>query len=246
MTTKIIYSRVEIESTFDPTSWQKKIFNEQASNFRSRSRPFPCTFGVAGFEADQLRFAFSENMAAIEVSSALKCYLKYARSFGRNTSLLVLSRPGPIQSLEHYRALFWSTLDGIHQTDDVKWPENTPTQIDSAEWEWCFCGEPIFVICNTPAHVNRQSRRSSSFMLTFQPRWVFEGILDTSETAEKATSKIRSRILHYDLINQFEDLGLYGDPDNREFAQYFLDDENRAATCPFHCFTKKNLNVEEK
>ncbi|UWQ36648.1 YqcI/YcgG family protein [Leisingera aquaemixtae] len=246
MTTKIIYSRVEIDSAFDATTWQKKIFNELATNFRSRSRLFPCTFGVAGFEADQLRFAFSENMDPGEVSSALKCYLKDAKSFGKNTSLLVLSRPGPIQSLEHYRARFWSTLDGIHQTDDTEWPETIPAQIDSAGWEWCFGGEQIFVVCNTPAHVNRQSRRFSSFMLTFQPRWVFNGILDTRETAEKATSKIRSRILQYDLINPSQDLGLYGDPDNREFAQYFLDDENRAATCPFHSFTKKNQNEEEK
>jgi FPC/CPF motif-containing protein YcgG len=246
MTNKIIFDRVEIENTLDKTSWQKKVFNELATNFMSRSRLFPCTFGVAGFEANQLRFAFSENMDPVEVSLALRAYLKDARSFGKNTSLVVLSRPGPIQSIEHYRARFWLTLHGIHQMDDTPWPENIPAKIDTPQWEWCFGGEQVFVVCNTPAHVNRQSRRSSSFMLTFQPRWVFEGILDTRKTAQKATSKIRTRIRQYDLIAPSADLGLYGDADNREFAQYFLDDENGAASCPFHSFVKANQNKEEK
>ncbi|SLN19135.1 YqcI/YcgG family protein [Roseovarius albus] len=245
MITKLIYNQAEIRQIFEANSWQRKVFNEQATSFRSRSRLFPCTFGVAGFESDQLRYAFSESMNPEEVANALLQYLKDAKSFGKNTSLLVFSRPGPVQSIEHYRSRFWSTLDGIHKCDKTDWPQDIPHEINTPEWEWCFGGEQIFVVCNTPAHVNWQSRRSSSFMLTFQPRWVFNGILDTKESAKKATSKIRNRILNYDLITPSKDLGLYGDPDNREFAQYFLDDHNGEAVCPFHSFLKNNQKEEE-
>ena len=117
--------------------------------------------------------------------------------------------------------------------DGAAWPENIPQEIDNAHWEFCFRGEPTFVVCNTPAHVARQSRRASSFMLTFQPRWIFDQLLHTSKAAETAFGKVRERLKVFDLISLSPDLGLYGSAGTREYRQYFLEDENKVASCPF-------------
>ncbi len=101
-------------------------------------------------------------------------------------------------------------------------------------WEFSFAGEPIFVVCSTPAHVMRQSRRSSAFMLTFQPRWVFEKILGTEKAASAAFAEVRKRLIPYDSTSPSPLLGRYGNSDGREYQQYFLPDDNNAeAGCPF-------------
>ena len=101
-------------------------------------------------------------------------------------------------------------------------------------WEFSFAGEPIFVVCTTPAHVMRQSRRSSAFMLTFQPRWVFEKILGTEKAANAAFAEVRKRLVPYDSASPSPLLGRYGAADGREYQQYFLHDDNNASTgCPF-------------
>ena len=73
--------------------------------------------------------------------------------------------------------------------DKNAWPAEIPEQVDHPMWEFSFAGEPIFVVCSTPAHVMRQSRRASTFMLTFQPRWVFEKILGTEKAASAAFAR---------------------------------------------------------
>jgi hypothetical protein len=80
----------------------------------------------------------------------------------------------------------------------------------------------------------RQSRRSSTFMLTFQPRWVFEKILGTEKAASAAFAEVRKRLIPYDSTSPSPLLGRYGNSDGREYQQYFLPDDNHAQTgCPF-------------
>ena len=101
-------------------------------------------------------------------------------------------------------------------------------------WEFSFAGEPIFVVCSTPAHVMRQSRRCSAFTLTFQPRWVFEKILGTEKAASAAFAEVRKRLIPYDSTSPSPLLGRYGATDGREYQQYFLADDNHTeAGCPF-------------
>jgi FPC/CPF motif-containing protein YcgG len=75
-------------------------------------------------------------------------------------------------------------------------------------------------------------------MLTFQPRWVFQNILGSQRAAELAFAKVRSRLAAYDLLPPAPALGRYGDPANREFRQYFLDESDGLAQCPFHSLTQ--------
>lgn len=229
-----IVNKTEVAESFPASTWQRVVFSEFESTLTSRSRQFPCIFGVTGFKKDQLRFAFPDPLTPESLAPILRDYLKDARSFGRMTSLVVFARPGPVQSIEDYRHRFWDVLDGLERLDETPRPKEIPENLNDSMWEFCFAGEPIFVVCNTPAHVLRQSRRSTSFMITFQPRWVFEGITDTKDPAAlRSLEMVRERLEEFDAIAPTPVLGQYGDAENREFEQYFIDDTNQAPGCPF-------------
>jgi FPC/CPF motif-containing protein YcgG len=91
---QLYYRRHEVGRLFEPCSWQAVVFNEFPAALLSTSRPFPCIFGAAGFEPDQLRFTFIECMDSPWLFLVLGGYLKDARKFGSNTSLVSFSMPG--------------------------------------------------------------------------------------------------------------------------------------------------------
>jgi len=230
-----LLTRQAVSDTFRPPAWERVIFDEFEAALTSRSRPFPCTFGVAGLKADRLRFAFVDPLTPEALAPILRAYLATARDIGPMTSLVVFARPGPVQPTEAYRDRFWALLDGLARLDDGPRPAGVAPELDDPTWEFCFAGEPVFVVCNTPAHVLRQSRRASGFMITFQPRWVFEGITDSDDpAAQRALATVRKLLAAYDAVPPAPVLGSYGAPDNREYAQYFIDDSNTVPACPFH------------
>ena len=105
------------------------------------------------------------------------------------------------------------------------------------EWEYCFAGTPMFVVCNTPAHQGRRSRNGLGLTITFQPRWVFDGIEGHTPAGQKARRTIRARIDRYDALPPSPRLGVYGSEGNREWQQYFLPDDNETPPrerCPLH------------
>lgn len=233
-------TRDEVREAFPNSSWQRVVFAEFEATLSSTSRPFPCIFGVTGMKGDKLRYAFIDPLDPMSLAPVLAEYVANARDIGKMTSLVVFGRPGPVQSIEAYRDRFWHLLDGLARLDAAPRPEEIPEELDATKWEFCFAGEPIFVVCNTPAHVLRQSRRSTSFMVTFQPRWVFEGITDTEEPAAlRALAAVRDRLADFDAIEVAPYLGNYGAPGNREYQQYFIDDSNIPPACPFHALGKE-------
>lgn len=131
------------------------------------------------------------------LAAVLRTYLGEARSLGPNTSLVAFSRPGPVASLENYRRRFWTLLRDLAQGNSTAWPAGVDERLDDPSWEFSFAGEPIFVVCNTPAHVFRQSRRASAFMVTFQPRWVFDAVFGEGAGQSNALEVIRSRLADY-------------------------------------------------
>lgn len=227
------FSDAQILAFFHESSWQSVVFREMAAALTSTTRPFPCIFGVAGYKSDELRFAFPEPMDARQIAPILRSYLGDARKIGRNTSLITFSRPESVTCIATYRDRLWQLLRELALCDSEPWPCNVPHAVDNPAWEFCFAGEPIFVVCNTPAHILRQSRRSSTFTLAFQPRWVSDNILSSASEANKAFTKVRNRLKTYDMIPLSPALGRYGDPSVREFQQYFLSDDNDHAVCPF-------------
>jgi hypothetical protein len=232
--TEPYYTAEKIRQSFGPDDWQYHVFKEFESTLNNNTRPFPCVFGVAGLRGGHLRFGFSERMAADEVAPMLRHFVQHSCQYGKYTSLVVFARPEGVRDVDSYREDFWNFLWALSDRDQHPWPPEYPERIDDPQWEFCFAGEPMFVVCNTPAHVARQSRRASTFMLTFQPRWVFDDILGTPDAAEQSVRQVRSRLQNYGLLPPSPELGLFGDPNNKEFRQYFLLDDNVPASCPFH------------
>lgn len=230
-----LFSKTEVHESFESSSWQRVVFAEFEATLTSTARPFPCVFGVTGHKAGQIRYAFPDPLDAESVGELLSEYLPMARDLGKMTSLVLFARPGPVQHIESYRQRFWTLLDELERQDFTKRPDGVARQLDDPSWEFCYDGEPIFVVCNSPAHVLRQSRRSSTFMVTFQPRWVFEGITDSdAPSAQRALETVRDRLAEFDAIPPAPYLGAYGEAQNREFRQYFIDDNNAPPACPFH------------
>lgn len=222
-------------SSFFPcaASWERVVFAEFEASLTSKSRPFPCVFGVAGFRSNSLRFGFVQSLQAAEIAAMLNEYLMECREIGQYTSLVVFSRPHPVLAIQRYETQFWRLLGDLAGLDSRPWPKEIPRQLDSPLWEFCFAGEPMFVVCNTPAHVQRQSRRSSTFMVTFQPRWVFDDILGSANSARKSTSTVRNLLKRCDMIEPSPHPGLYGDEANREYRQIFLRENNDEIKCPY-------------
>jgi FPC/CPF motif-containing protein YcgG len=224
--------REEVIRSFPPQSWQRTVFSELGAAFESTVRPYPCIFGAAGYRADSLRFLFLERITPRALGPVLRTYLAQAREHGCHASLVIFEHPEEVRPMETYRKRFWRLLRGLARIDAHPWPTDIPRNLDDPGWEFCFSGEPVFVVCNTPAHVRRQSRRSSGFMITMQPRWVFEGITDKERSARAAFAAVRRRLAEYDMLEPSPSLGRYGDPETREYAQYFIADENSAPVCP--------------
>src|SRR4051812_6964316 len=242
---RLFLRRGDVASKYPVSSWQSVMFSEFEAQMSSEARPFPCVFGVAGHRQDQLRYLFLDPYDVEILGAQLAQYVSESRSCGPNTSLIEFTRPRPVQTLDAYYRKMWLTLDQLAGLDKSPWPAEIPEQIDHPMWEFSFAGEPIFVVCTTPAHVMRQSRRSSAFMLTFQPRWVFEKILGNDKTAEAAFAEVRKRLLPYDGTSPSPLLGRYGNHEGREHQQYFLFDDNDVATqCPFARLAQKAEKIE--
>ncbi|MQR85850.1 YqcI/YcgG family protein [Bacillus megaterium] len=240
MASKMLFRANEIlESTYVPF-WGKDAFQYFQSDILSEENPFPCILGVEGFKKDLLRFSFVTtpyNYQDIRNAAlALREYIDTFKTIGRYTSFVLFFKPEHKErSMEEYETMFWDTLTFLHQIDQKKWPQDIPKDPKDPLWEFCFHGEPIFVVCNTPAHSLRKSRKSRGFMITFQPRWVFEGMTGDSKIGKHVQKVVRDRLKTYDEVSAHPELGWYGQQENREWKQYFLRDDNNYTTgqCPF-------------
>lgn len=226
--TDILNKKVHLEN------WQNVIFMEFNAAMNNKERPFPCLFGVTGYKSDMLRFSFFEKIDAKNIKDELVLFCENYKQYGKQTSLVMFERPSKVESIEDYYKRFWQLLKDLANLDDEPLIDTLPKELDHPAWEFCFHGVPLFVVCNTPAHINRLSRRSPTFSLTIQPRWVFEGLLDTKEKADVAFETVSKRLEPFDVISKSKVLGRYGNPENREWKQYFLDDDNtNSFSCPY-------------
>ncbi|MDT8913085.1 YqcI/YcgG family protein [Amycolatopsis sp. PS_44_ISF1] len=220
--------------------WGRECLDELVSTLLSRQSPFPCTFAVAAAKKNTLRFGFIDDLddeaAWKPLLRILSEYLAEYRDISRDTSLAVFFPPEPgTRTLAEYNAKFWSVLQYLHDNDPGRWPRDLPADAEDPLWEFAFGDTSIFVVCNTPAHATRHSRHSSGFLITFQPRWVFEGLEPETPRGTSARRVIRKRLRAYDGMEPSRHLGDYGNEENREWRQYFLPDDNTSEMprCPF-------------
>ncbi|MED1121211.1 YqcI/YcgG family protein [Bacillus atrophaeus] len=222
--------------------WQRFAFELFSETVADEANTFPCIPGRQGFLTNQLRFVFAgdprEYGTAEELAPLLAEYGALARETGRYASLLVFfETPEDLAehySIEAYEELFWTFLNRLSEQDEKEWPAEFPADPEHYKWEFCFHGEPYFILCSTPAHEARRSRSFPYFMLAFQPRWVFEGLNASTSFGRKMSKMIRSRLEKYDEATIHPHLRWYGGKGNLEWKQYFLrDDEKQVSKCPF-------------
>jgi len=195
--------------------------------------PFPCIFGVDALRKATLRFSFVDDTPdeSAELAAALRDFVDMARELGNRTSLVVFfERRGG--NLEQFKQRFWALMQDLVDLDDKAWPDGISHDTEHPNWEFSFAGMPMFVVANTPAHKQRQSRTFEYFAVTFQPRFVFDDIGEDSQQGLNARKIIRTRLEHYDAVSRTPLLGSFGAEGNREWVQYFLDDDNKNIPSP--------------
>src|ERR1700750_3235730 len=110
---RLYIGKNEVRSNFAVSTWQSVMFSEFEAQMSSEARPFPCVFGVAGYRQDQLRYLFLDPLDPEVLGGQLARFGAESRSYGPNTSLVVFSRPGPVQTIDAYHKKFWLLLDQL-------------------------------------------------------------------------------------------------------------------------------------
>lgn len=220
-------------------AWEHDAADRFRRRMLDRERPFPCIFGTDALRRGSLRFAFVPDGVDADghLAAVLGEFVAMAPVLGRRTSLVAFFEPSPgVETLEEYRDRFWALMRSLRTRDTEPWPADIPVDAEHARWEFCFAGMPMFVVANTPAHRHRASRYFEYFCITFQPRFVFEDIGEDSSQGRSARKIIRGRLRAYDTLEPNPMLGSFGAPGNREWTQYFLEDDNEVmpetARCP--------------
>lgn len=243
-----LYSKSFIEHNKEELEcWQEEAFQHFSNMMCDDEHPYPCVPGKQGFLADTLRFGFAdhpEEKASYEqLGRFLKEYGEISRDTGQYASLVVFFDTRSMDkntTIEHYQDIFWTILNKVHELDEEPWPEEIPMDPHDQAWEFCFDGEPYFAFCATPAHRLRKSRSFPYLMLAFQPRWVFDEINSSTTLGQKLKKVIRNRLVKYDGIKPHSALKWYGQQDNYEWKQYFLnEDDTSLSKCPFMALRNK-------
>lgn len=234
------FSRKEVTDFYPEGTWQRSAYDNYVSVLLDEELVFPCIYATKGFKSDDQVYVFIDsddlsNPRHIRtLADGLADYLPKARSLGPNTSLVLLAKETDTpRSMEEYNSSFWKLLDGLAKLDKKAWPSEIPQTIDHEKWCFCFAGEPFFTVIQTPAHQQRRTRYANGLTMVFQPKWIFDILFSTDAKRAAALSKVRALVAKYDPIPVSPDLKNYGDPDSREFEQYFLLDENVSAKCPY-------------
>jgi FPC/CPF motif-containing protein YcgG len=191
-----------------------------------RETPYPCYFAVEAERSDTARYLFAgdarDRDALLKVREGLRQYLERYRSIADRTTLVMFFEPPDgVRSEAEYRDRFWNVLEFLHDRDPEPWPSNVPTDPDDPEWEFCFAGEPMFVVGRAPFYTDRKSRHTPDGLeMTIQPRGTLDDITGDTTEGMQVRSIIRDRLADYDDVDPHPDIGDYGDPATREWKQY--------------------------
>ncbi|MDQ1721792.1 MAG: uncharacterized protein QOI26_1526, partial [Pseudonocardiales bacterium] len=200
---------------------------------------FPCIFGVSAVRKGTARYSFipAGRSRVAALAAALTEFTLIATALGNRTSLVCFfDFEAGVNTLEEYRDHFWALLGELQAGDTSEWPPDISDNPQDPTWEFSFNSTPMFVVANTPSHLDRRSRQARYLTITFQPRFVFDDLKAGTPAGDKARTVIRRRLASYDSVERTPLLGSFGQPGNVEWSQYFLDDDNApvdlAVGCP--------------
>ncbi|MFC4356652.1 YqcI/YcgG family protein [Halobium salinum] len=240
-------TRAELDSAIADDAlpdWQATRYGSFHRTMTDGDVPFPCYFAVDAHRRGDLRYLFAHDASTeagrSTVAEGLEAYLDEAPAIADVTALAVFFEPtAGASTVEGVRDRVWGLLDYLHRHDPAPWPETVPEDPADPEWEFCFAGEPLFVVARAPCYERRHSRHTPHGLeLTVQPRWVFDGLTGDTEAGREARRVIRERLADYDDAPLHPDVGDYGDPTSREWEQYVLpdDDETQSGEFPIEAW----------
>lgn len=238
----MLLSTTDIRSGADQLPrWAPEVLDTFVRTVTGSAPPFPCVFARHALGADGLRFACLESPDAepdlARLADVVAHYAAMSRDLRPWTTLVAVFAPeAERQTLDEHRARFWSVMQYLHDHDPAPWPEDVPTDPDDPGWEFAFAGERMFVVGSAPVYDRRVSRNTATFTMLFQPRWMFDEMI-AGPKFDRTTAAIRRRQERYDGYPSHPSILTFGDPENREWRQYVIPDDNEpvAGQCPLRC-----------
>jgi FPC/CPF motif-containing protein YcgG len=238
----MLLSQQDFRSDADQLAgWAPEVFATFVRTVTGQEPPFPCVFARHALGADGLRFACYESPEAQDdlarLAEDVAHYAAVSREIRPWTTLVAMFAPESTRhTLEQHRARFWSVMQYLHDHDPAPWPASASTDPDDPSWEFSFAGERMFVVGSAPVYETRVSRNTATFTMLFQPRWMFDEMI-AGPKFDRTTAAIRRRQERYDGYPSHPSILTFGDPENREWRQYVIPDDNDpvAGQCPLHC-----------
>ncbi|MFW8593295.1 YqcI/YcgG family protein [Cribrihabitans neustonicus] len=223
------------------SAWQQRALADFAS--RAGDEAFPCLFCRKAWKDGTIRFLFAECGPDLEYDDLLLGLTDYTNFVQRTdikdrllTPLVVFFETSRLQS-GPLHTLGWDILNWVHRMDPAPWPADVPDEPDQADWSFCFNGVQLFVNMSSPEHEALRSRNLGG-CLTFviNPRENFDALASLKTRSGKLVrERIRARVAAFNGGAVPQELGFYGDENNREWMQYQLEEDSlpRPAACPF-------------
>ncbi|MCC2326883.1 YqcI/YcgG family protein [Bacillus wiedmannii] len=220
--------------------WKTVSFNNFHDSILDQSKPFPCYFAVDSEKHGWSRYIFSESAydenELFKLRDGIYEYIKTYQQIAKRTTLVIFFKPSNKQLLaEEYKKQFWNVLQFLMRNDPEPWNAEIPIDPYNAKWEFCFGGEPIFVVCRAPIYSERKSRHTGTGLeITLQPRGTLDDITGDTKQGKQVRKVIRKRLLAYDDIPMHPDIGDYGIKETFEWKQYMLPETNEESVmrCP--------------
>lgn len=196
---------------------------------------YPCFFGIQAERRNRLFYSLVErgNLGALPGTLQTFISVIMAPPHERHNLAVFFEPDDEPRAHEYYRKKFWHILRFLRRHDPqpgVKvYDPNHPL------WEFSFAGKEMFVVGASPSYQRRVSRNfGPGMVMLFQPREVFVDPVTHNVIGPGPRVLVRKRVMAWDGLSPHCDLGFYGDPQNREWKQYFLPDDEQPVSgeCP--------------
>ena len=210
--------------------WKAERYRSFRETLTDDEAAYPCTFAVEAEEEGLFRYLFAstDRSGHETVARGLEAYLDGYEDIGRLSSLAMFFEPpasewGP----GRYKAAFWDVLRHLNRNDPEPWPSTVPTDPEHPKWEFCFAGEPLFLVARAPFYDRRRSRHAEHGLeITVQPKSMLTDLSGLTDEGQRVRSRIRARLEAYDDVPMHPDSGDFEDPRTTEWKQYMLPETN--------------------
>jgi FPC/CPF motif-containing protein YcgG len=197
---------------------------------------YPCFFGAEAEKKGHHFYSRVDGNDIAHLPETIMTFLQRCTNVSRDKNNLIVFFEPLSSPLEHsaYRDLFWNTLRYLRDHDPAGFGGER-LDLDDPRWEFPFAGSLFFVVGLSPSYRLRRSRNlGPSMIMVFQPRQVFRDHLTGRDISGESRNLIRERLLEWDGVPFHPDLNTYGQPNNREWIQYFLSDDatSQQGRCP--------------